>query len=160
MSSGYADSAGEAPTTTCAALRSATFIRSLLRGMAWYWKYPPTTDLSHFTLSLVRAPLKGPLVPLPNASGARLYRRPRKGRGQDGSPLLSRVTLSFTTSRRFIPTQSSLPGQKSCTMPTPGRSPAARRKPWPHLVLNCMNTYRYLSWKDNQILSASNPPRL
>jgi hypothetical protein len=31
------------------------FIRSSLRGMAWYWKYPPATDLSHFTLSLVRA---------------------------------------------------------------------------------------------------------
>ena len=23
--------------------------------MAWYWKYPRTTDLSHFTVSLVRA---------------------------------------------------------------------------------------------------------
>ena len=32
--------------------------------------------------------------------------RPRKGRGQDGSLLLSCVTLSFTTSRRFIPTLS------------------------------------------------------
>ena len=32
--------------------------------------------------------------------------RPRKGRGQNGSLLLSCVTLSFTTSRRFIPTLS------------------------------------------------------
>jgi hypothetical protein len=23
--------------------------------MAWYWKYPPTTNWSHFTVSLVRA---------------------------------------------------------------------------------------------------------
>jgi hypothetical protein len=32
--------------------------------------------------------------------------RPHMGRGQDGSLLLSCVTLSFTTSRRFIPTLS------------------------------------------------------
>ena len=33
--------------------------------------------------------------------------RPRMARGQDGSLLLSCMTLSFTTSRRFIPTLSS-----------------------------------------------------
>src|SRR5205823_11458420 len=36
----------------------------------------------------------------------RRCRRPRMVRGQDGSLLLSCVTLSFTTSRRFIPTLS------------------------------------------------------
>src|SRR6266853_4568743 len=38
----------------------------------------------------------------------RRYRRPHMGRGQDGSLLLSCMTLSFTTSRRFIPTLSRL----------------------------------------------------
>src|SRR6202030_463872 len=36
----------------------------------------------------------------------RRCRRPHMGRGQDGSLLLSCMTLSFTTSRRFIPTLS------------------------------------------------------
>src|SRR6266853_8034 len=40
----------------------------------------------------------------------RRYRRPHMGRGQDGSLLLSCMTLSFTTSRRFIPTLSRPPG--------------------------------------------------
>jgi hypothetical protein len=50
----------------------------------------------------------------------RRCRRPRKGRGQDGSLLLSCMTLSFTTSRRFIPTlsrpkaYSTAPGKCSC----------------------------------------------
>jgi hypothetical protein len=38
----------------------------------------------------------------------RRCRRPHMGRGQDGSLLLSCMTLSFTTSRRFIPTLSRL----------------------------------------------------
>src|ERR1700732_3563179 len=39
----------------------------------------------------------------------RRCRRPHMGRGQDGSLLLSCMTLSFTTSRRFIPTLSRPP---------------------------------------------------
>ncbi len=38
----------------------------------------------------------------------RPYGRPRMARGQDGSLLLSCMTLSFTTPRRFIPTLSTL----------------------------------------------------
>src|SRR5713226_2009750 len=39
-----------------------------------------------------------------------LTARPHMARGQDGSLLLSCMTLSFTTSRRFIPTLSSQGG--------------------------------------------------
>src|SRR6266536_2783268 len=53
-SSGFADSAGEVATTTCAALscRNA-FRRSSLRGTAWYRKYPRTTAWSHSVVPLV-----------------------------------------------------------------------------------------------------------
>ena len=43
-----------------------------------------------------------------NASSAPLRVRPHMARGQDGSLLLSCMTLAFTTSRRFIPTLSKL----------------------------------------------------
>src|ERR1051325_41848 len=46
-------------------------------------------------------------MPLSNASRATLP-LPRMARGKDGSLLLSFMTLSFTTSRRFIPTNSRL----------------------------------------------------
>ena len=45
---------------------------------------------------------------LPPTLQVRPCGRPRMGRGQDGSLLLSCMTLSFTTSRRFIPTLSRL----------------------------------------------------
>ena len=48
------------------------------------------------------------MCPRPNASSAALPDRPHMARGQDGSLLLSCMTLSFTTSRRFIPTLSRL----------------------------------------------------
>src|SRR6202051_2493078 len=48
--------------------------------------------------------------------------RPRMARGQDGSLLLSCMTLTFTTPRRFIPTLSSL---QSC----PTMQPAVRPPP-------------------------------
>lgn len=46
------------------------------------------------------------ICPFPTLQ-VRRCRRPRMVRGQDGSLLLSCMTLSFTTSRRFIPTLSS-----------------------------------------------------
>jgi hypothetical protein len=52
----------------------------------------------------------------------RRYRRPHMARGQDGSLLLSCMTLAFTTSRRFIPT---LSGPGAC--PTKSVSTGARR---------------------------------
>ena len=44
-------------------------------------------------------------TPVPRFKGV-LAERPRRARGQDGSLLLSCMTLSFTTPRRFIPTLS------------------------------------------------------
>ena len=55
------------------------------------------------------------ICPWPTLQGRR-YRRPHMVRGQDGSLLLSSMTLAFTTSRRFIPTLSR-PG------PAPGPAP-------------------------------------
>src|ERR1700730_12615146 len=53
-----------------------------------------------------------PKLPQPLVQYATLQVRPRDrphmGRGQDGSLLLSCMNLSFTTSRRFIPTLSGL----------------------------------------------------
>ncbi len=49
------------------------------------------------------------------------YRRPHMVRGQDGPLLLSCVTLSFTTSRRFIPTLSRQ--ECLCTKPRPYSEP-------------------------------------
>jgi hypothetical protein len=54
----------------------------------------------------------------------RRYRRPHMARGQDGSLLLSCMTLSFTTSRRFIPTH---PGECACPTSGADRTRQARR---------------------------------
>src|SRR6266851_8426166 len=50
--------------------------------------------------------------------------RPRMTRGQDGSLLLSCVTLSFTTPRRFIPAHST-----ACQVMNEKFLPAIRAKP-------------------------------
>ena len=55
-----------------------------------------------------------------NASSAPLRVRPHMARGQDGSLLLSCMTLAFTTSRRFIPTLSKLKACPTSCYPTSG----------------------------------------
>ena len=59
----------------------------------------------------------------------RRRRRPHMARGQDGSLLLSCMTLSFTTSRRFIPTLSRPCGPRHKKRVTPN-SPGQEFRSW------------------------------
>src|SRR5215472_11325350 len=64
--------------------------------------------MGRFRSSLLRD--TRPACAPPQRFACALAVRPRMVRGQDGSLLLSCMTLSFTTSRRFIPTLTSLVG--------------------------------------------------
>jgi len=73
-----------------------------------------------------RSSLPSPHMPLSNASSAAL-RLPSHGSGSGWSLLLSCVTLSFTTPRRFIPTLSSLKGYATASF---GGAACRRRIRW------------------------------